>query len=141
MWTLHTAVLRPRAARSVFSTVTVSQLSTVSSLRPSRCLLTLRYWRFGDTSCFSLRGQAIREWAQTEELRPIEMSLFTSRNGVNFQTYTNLIFNTCELIPSPWSRVLPEKLTTPHLVNKSPAFYGTRRFISAFTRSRYLSLF
>ena len=60
--------------------------------------------------------------AQTEELRPIEMSLFTSRNGVNFQTYTNLIFNNCELTSSPWSRVLPEKLTVPHLVKKSHRF-------------------
>jgi hypothetical protein len=41
---------------------------------------------------------------------------------------------------SPWSRVLPEKLKRPELLNKFPAFYGTRRFITAFTRARYLSL-
>ena len=35
--------------------------------------------------------------------------------------------------------VLPEKLTGPQLVKKFPAFYGTRRFITAFTKARHLS--
>jgi hypothetical protein len=34
---------------------------------------------------------------------------------------------------TPWSKVLLEKLTVLKLVNKFPAFYGTRRFITAFT--------
>jgi hypothetical protein len=123
VWTLHTTALRPRAARSVFSTLTVSQLSTVSSLRASRGLMTLRYWRFGETCCFSLRGQVIQRRAQNEELRPIEMGLFTSWYGVNFGKYTYLIFNNCEQTPSPWSRVLHEK-PVPHLFMKSPASYG-----------------
>jgi hypothetical protein len=38
------------------------------------------------------------------------------------------------------SRVLLEKLTGPQLVKKFPAFYGTRRFITAFTRARLLFL-
>jgi len=37
-----------------------------------------------------------------------------------------------------WSTVLPEKLTVPQPVKKFPLFYGTRRFITAFTRSRHL---
>ena len=41
---------------------------------------------------------------------------------------------------TPWSRVLPEKLTGSQLVNKFPAFYGTRRFITALTSARHLSL-
>jgi hypothetical protein len=41
---------------------------------------------------------------------------------------------------TPWSTVLPEKLTRPQLLNKFPAFYGTRRFITIFTRTRQLSL-
>jgi hypothetical protein len=41
---------------------------------------------------------------------------------------------------TPWSRVLPEKLKRPELLKKFPAFYGTRRFITAFTRARHLSL-
>jgi hypothetical protein len=41
---------------------------------------------------------------------------------------------------TPWSRVLLEKLTGLQLVNKFPAFYGTRRFITTFTSARHLSL-
>jgi hypothetical protein len=37
---------------------------------------------------------------------------------------------------TPWSRVLPEKLKRPKLLVKFPAFYGTRRFITAFTTAR-----
>jgi hypothetical protein len=39
-------------------------------------------------------------------------------------------------ILAPWSRVLLEKL-----VKKFPRFYGTRRFITAFTIALHLSLF
>jgi hypothetical protein len=35
-------------------------------------------------------------------------------------------------ILTPWSRILPEKLAGPLLVKKFSAFYGTRRFITAF---------
>jgi hypothetical protein len=41
---------------------------------------------------------------------------------------------------NPWSRVLLEKVLVPQLVNKFLAFYGTRRFITAVTRVRHLSL-
>jgi hypothetical protein len=39
-----------------------------------------------------------------------------------------------------WSRLILEKLTRSQLVKKFPAFYGTRRFITAFTSARQLSL-
>ena len=38
------------------------------------------------------------------------------------------------------SRLLLEMLTSFQLVKKFPAFYGTRRFITAFTSARHLSL-
>jgi hypothetical protein len=41
---------------------------------------------------------------------------------------------------TPWSRFLLEKLTGLQPVKKFPAFYGTRRFITAFTSARHLSL-
>jgi len=41
---------------------------------------------------------------------------------------------------TPYSRVLLEKLTGLQLVKKCPVFYGTRRFITAFTSARHLSL-
>jgi len=40
----------------------------------------------------------------------------------------------------PWRRVLLEKLTGSQLVKKFPAFYGTQKFITAFTSDRHLSL-
>ena len=41
---------------------------------------------------------------------------------------------------TPWCRVLLEKLTGLQLVKKFHAFHGTRRFISALTSVRHLSL-
>ena len=41
---------------------------------------------------------------------------------------------------TPWCRVLLQKLAGLQLVKKFPAFYGTRRFITALTSVRHLSL-
>ena len=41
---------------------------------------------------------------------------------------------------TPWCRVLLEQLTGLQLVKRFPAFHGTRRFITALTSVRYLSL-
>jgi hypothetical protein len=41
---------------------------------------------------------------------------------------------------SPWSRFLLEKLAVPQLIKKFPAFYGSIRFITVFTKARHLSL-
>ena len=41
---------------------------------------------------------------------------------------------------TPWCRVLLENLTGLQLVKKFPPFHGTRRFITALTSVRYLSL-
>jgi len=41
---------------------------------------------------------------------------------------------------TPWTRVLLEKLRGFQLVKKFPAFYGTRKFITANTSVRHLSL-
>ena len=47
-------------------------------------------------------------------------------------------FKTNQLIP--WSRVLPDKQTGPQPVKTLREFYGTRRFITSFTRAIHLSL-
>ena len=44
------------------------------------------------------------------------------------------------LLLAPWCRVLLEKLTGLQLVKKFPAFHGSRRFITALTSVRHLSL-
>jgi len=41
---------------------------------------------------------------------------------------------------TPWCTVLLEQLTGLQLVKKFPAFHGTRRFITALTSDRHLSL-
>ena len=41
---------------------------------------------------------------------------------------------------TPWSRFILEKLNGFQLFKKFPAFYGTRRFITAFKSARHLSL-
>ena len=43
-------------------------------------------------------------------------------------------------ILTPWCRVLLEQLTDLQLVKKLPTFHGTRRFITALTSVRHLSL-
>jgi hypothetical protein len=49
------------------------------------------------------------------------------------------LVNTVMNLLTPGSRVLLEKLSS-QLVKKFPAFYGTRRFITVFTRAHHLSL-
>jgi len=50
-----------------------------------------------------------------------------------------LLYNLTYLL-TPWRRVLLEKLTGLQLVKKFPAFHRTRRFITALTSVRHLSL-
>jgi hypothetical protein len=58
----------------------------------------------------------------------------------NVRKFYQIRQNMLDYILTPWSRVLPEKLKRPELLKKFPAFYGTQRFITAFTRARHLSL-
>ena len=51
-----------------------------------------------------------------------------------------LHYGTLSYLLTPWCRVLLEKLTGLQLVKKFPAFHGTRRFITALTSVRHLSL-
>ena len=58
-------------------------------------------------------------------------------------TMRNFSNNSCrekQYLLTPWCRVLIEKLTGLQLVKKFPAFYGTRRFITALTSVLHLSL-
>jgi hypothetical protein len=54
--------------------------------------------------------------------------------------YTYLLSYLPTYVFTPFSRFLLEKLTGFQLVKKFPIFYGTRRFITAFTGARHLSL-
>jgi hypothetical protein len=67
-----------------------------------------------------------------------ELSYKTTRchipeDRISLQVFLNILL-------ALWIRVLLEKLTSLQLVKKFPAFYGTRRFITALTSARHLSL-
>ena len=62
------------------------------------------------------------------------MSPFVICN-IYFSKSQSLLFT---YLLTPCSRVLLEKLTSFQLVKKFPAFYGTRRFITAFTSACHL---
>jgi len=63
---------------------------------------------------------------------PTETKEFWANKRVCFIFYFYLL--------TPWCRALLEKLTGLQLVNKFPAFYRTRRFITALTSVRHPSL-
>jgi hypothetical protein len=52
-----------------------------------------------------------------------------------------LIHDSFHYLFTPSSTALIEKLTISQLVKKFPSFYGNRRFNTAFTRARHLSLY
>ena len=80
------------------------------------------------------------------DLLPVGIDLFhmdtrtdRRRNGRNV---TSRSFATVpkNYLLTPWCRVLLQELTGLQLVKKLPAFHGTRRFITALTSVRHLSL-
>ena len=59
---------------------------------------------------------------------------------IQYGHYVYLITYLLTHLLIPCSRVLLEKIAGLQLVEKIPAFYGTRRFITAVTSARHLSL-
>jgi hypothetical protein len=72
-------------------------------------------------------GSCVKLQVQSLPLRTLTCYLLVSRNVVILEV-------------SPCSRVLLEKVTVFQVVKKFPTFYGTRKFITAFTSARHLSL-
>ena len=66
---------------------------------------------------------------------------FSVKNTVELKKYLLIEIYLYYYLITPWCRVLLEKLTVLQLVKKFPAFHGTRRFITALTSVRHLSLF
>ena len=73
----------------------------------------------------------------------LDITLFYAQNGL---IHVRFIHNKTTLLKfpayllTPWCRVLLEKLTGSQLVKKFSAFHGTRRFITALTSLRHVSL-
>jgi hypothetical protein len=60
--------------------------------------------------------------------------------GTGLRVHKRTFTETVErIIHKTWGRVLVEELTGFQLVKKFPTFYGTGRFIAAFTRDHHLS--
>ena len=69
-------------------------------------------------------------WHPNQHLESLKQKLFIS--------HLHLFVQSVYLL-TPCSRALLEKLTSSQLVKKFPAFYGTQRFITAFTSVHHLS--
>ena len=59
---------------------------------------------------------------------------------INMSRHNSCAFHSAAYLLTPWCTVLPQKLIGSKLVKKFSAFYGTRRFITAFTSARHMSL-
>lgn len=60
------------------------------------------------------------------------------RNPVNLNCTVHLVLRHAKCVY--WSTVLLETLTGYQLAKKLPALYGTRNFVTAFTRAHHLSI-
>ena len=87
-----------------------------------------------NSACFAVR--AVNAITSQETLRKISFSCI---HCVMINGLTRSVYLLTYLL-TPWCRVLLEKLTGLQLVKKFPAFHGTRRFITALTSVRHLSL-
>ena len=77
-------------------------------------------------------------WCESRQTAPRPAFLEENTIKIRLKKYMNII--KLYLLLTSWRRVLREKLTSSQLVKKFPTFYGTRSFITAFTRTRHLSL-
>ena len=76
--------------------------------------------------------------SQILDLSPDILSCFSCCNFCS--CFINTYSTQCTYLLTPWSRVLIGKLTASQLVKQFPTFYGTQRFITAFTSACHLSL-
>jgi len=117
------------------------QMSQYVLSKESTILGVLRVWirkesqlpkRIRDSQCHCLALSHLT--AQLPGLQcpaPVLLTKFHSSEDVTY-LLTYLL--------TPWCRVLLDKLTGLQLVKKFPAFHGTRRFITALTSVRHLSI-
>jgi hypothetical protein len=66
------------------------------------------------------------------------LQVYNNNNIFQWKLKTEILAYTYLL--TPWNTVLLENLTGSQLVEKFPAFYGIRRFITVVTNTRHLSL-
>ena len=101
-------------------------------------------WRYCEQGT-NLRSPYNNGHSQPARLLKFSRTLFRLSSSQYIPNYTStgwfisVLLNTV-ILPTPCSRVLLENLPVSQLVKIFPTFYGTRKFIIAFTSARHLSL-
>jgi hypothetical protein len=87
------------------------------------------------------KGAQLQAWSGSGDSRKLKFPDFmtTAQDGGKVVSPKHRLPLLTYLL-TPWCRVLLENLTDLQLVKKFPTFYGTRRFITALTSVRHLSL-
>ena len=88
-----------------------------------------------------MTGDEQRTWRKTELSVTLSIKIsYKMSQDLSWDMANNNASAIFTYLLTPWSRVLLEKLASLQLVKKFPAFYGTRRFLTAITSARHLSL-
>jgi hypothetical protein len=127
----------------------INEVSSFSSCVPILVRLLLCS-DFGTSTDFSWIWKGVEFLVKTgpvmgtfhEEPRSLHVPIFLRSLRCTYLLTSLLTYFLTYLLPyllTPWSWVLLEKLNGLQLV-KFPAFYGTRKFITAFTSARHLAL-
>jgi hypothetical protein len=116
-----------------------SYLKFLIDLNLFNCYLQLSYFFFTKFTALQARLAFSKRYKLLHSLCMATLSNQFLTYGDPFVSrlfYFSLVSNSV----TPWSINLPEYIKGPQLVKNFPTFYGTRRFITAFKRARYLSL-
>jgi hypothetical protein len=126
--------IRKQCAQVSETWIWLSRLRAMSVLFHSCSLRNVEFqttWHFSVINDNSLRN------------KPVLFSVtWVLANTLDFPSLIHTIYLLTYVLPyslTPWKKLFLEKLTDSHLVKKFPAFYGTGRFITAFSNSRHLS--
>jgi len=95
-------------------------------------LLRIRFYGVGRDRCYFHKNRHMRLTSQSQYVACTRTCVSGHSASVNLNKQWLPPYQNNDIL-TPWSRVLLEKLTGFQLVNKFPTFYGTRRFITAFT--------
>jgi hypothetical protein len=109
------------------------------------CIIPYSIWTSelgGESDRFGKKGSVVQLETHSSSARHRRRSVGQSQWSVTHVSYISRFASSHDSSTlTPCSRILLEKLTCSHLVKKFPHFYGTWRFLSAYTRARHLSLF
>ena len=134
---VHCVVVSDHAIVTVW--VNVSTLRDWAVLPTFRTVRLIPFWNCFEIVLYTYRAFYCLLFICTNKCT--YMHLFVQINSKCFEIIFFVHLNpTYPYLLTPWCRVLLEKLTGLQLVKNFPAFHGTRRFITALTSIRHVSL-